>query len=172
MDNFKKINPEALNENIFNLIGKDWALITTKKPEGGYNTMTASWGGAGVLWNKPVVFVFIRPQRYTYELMENQESFTLSFLNESFREKLGYCGKVSGRDEDKIKKCGFNIIPTENGGFINEAKVAITCRKLYFGDILESGFADPALLSNYPSKDYHRMYVGEITSVYLESPTI
>ena len=166
MNEFKKIPAEELNENIFKLIGKDWALITTQKPDGGYNTMTASWGGAGILWGKPVVFAFIRPQRYTYELIEDKDSFTLSFLDDSFREKLGYCGKVSGRNEDKIEKCGFSIIPTENGGFIGEAKVAITCRKLYFGDILESGFVDESLLSNYAAKDYHRMYVGEITAIY------
>ena len=166
MNEFKKISAEELNENVFKLIGKDWALITTEKPDGGYNTMTASWGGAGILWGKPVVFVFIRPQRYTHELIEGQDSFTLSFLDDSFREKLGYCGKVSGRNEDKIEKCGFSIIPTENGGFIGESKVAITCRKLYFGDILESGFVDESLLSNYAAKDYHRMYVGEITAIY------
>lgn len=168
MNELKKIPAEELNENIFNLIGKDWALITTKKPDGSYNTMTASWGGAGILWNKPVVFVFIRPQRYTYELIEGQDSFTLSFLDNSYREKLGYCGKVSGRNEDKLQKCGFTVIPTENGGFIREAKTAITCRKLYFGDILESGFADETLLSNYAAKDYHRMYIGEIKDIYIK----
>ena len=166
MENFKKISAEELNENFFKLIGKDWALITTQKPDGGYNTMTASWGGAGILWNKPVVFVFIRPQRYTYELIEGQETFSLSFLEDSFREKLGYCGKVSGRNDDKIEKCGFSVVPSENGAFIGEAKVAITCRKLYFGDILESGFMDRTLLSNYVAKDYHRMYIGEIKEIY------
>ena len=166
MENFKKIFAEELNENIFRLIGKDWALITTKKPDGGYNTMTASWGGAGVLWNKPVVFVFIRPQRYTYELIENDEFFTLSFLDDSYRDKLGFCGKVSGRDEDKIEKCGFDLTSADSGAFISQAKVAITCRKLYFGDILENGFVEKNLLSNYAAKDYHRMYIGEITGIY------
>ncbi len=166
MNGFKKISAEDLNENIFRLIGKDWALITSEKPGGGYNTMTASWGGTGILWNKPVAFIFIRPQRYTYELIENQNNFTLSFLDDSYREKLAYCGKASGRNEDKIEKCGFTVISTENGGFINEARVAITCRKLYFGDILESGFVDESLLSNYAAGDYHRMYIGEITGIY------
>ena len=166
MENFKKISAEELSENIFKLIGKDWALITTQKPDGGYNTMTASWGGAGILWGKPVVFVFIRPQRYSHELIEQQESFTLSFLDDSYREQLMLCGKVSGRDEDKIEKCGFNVISTQNGGFIGEAKTAITCHKLYCGDILENGFIDKSLLSNYAAKDYHTMYIGEITEIY------
>ena len=166
MNGFKTISAEDLNENIFKLIGKDWTLITTKKPEGGYNTMTASWGGAGVLWNKPVVFIFIRPQRYTYELIEQQDSFTLSFLEDSFRNELRYCGRVSGRDEDKIPSCGFELTKVDEGAFISQAKIAITCRKLYFGDISENGFVDNTLLSNYAAKDYHRMYIGEITGIY------
>lgn len=166
MQNFKKISPENFDFNIFTLLNKDWALITTEKPRGGYNTMTASWGGAGILWNKPVAFIFIRPQRYTYELTEQDENFTLSFLDNSYRDKLSFCGRVSGRDTDKIAECGFTAVPADGGAFIGEAKVAITCRKLYFGDILKSGFIDKALLTNYENDDYHRMYIGEITGIY------
>ena len=163
---FKKITPDKILENSFDLIGKTWMLVTTQKPDGSYNTMTASWGGTGVLWGKNVVFVFIRPQRYTYELMENCQNFSLSFLEESFRKKLGFCGKVSGRDKDKIKECGFNLHIENETAFIEEGFLSLTCKKLYFGDIQQSGFIDEELLKNYTQKDYHRMYVAEITGVY------
>ncbi|MDP4118764.1 MAG: flavin reductase family protein [Bacillota bacterium] len=168
MEDFKKITLENFGENIFKLIGKDWALITTKKPEGGFNTMTASWGGAGILWNKPVVFIFIRPQRYSYQLIEKTDTFTLSFLDNSYRDKLSLCGKVSGRDIDKINECGFTVVPADDGAFIGEANIAITCRKLYFNDIKECGFVDKSLLSNYPANDFHRMFVGEITGIFIK----
>ena len=167
MSNFIKILPEELCVNFFDLLNNHWALITTPSPNG-FNTMTASWGGTGILWNKPVAFIFIRPQRYTYELIENDDTFTLSFLSDKYKKELGYCGKVSGRDEDKIKECGFNVKTTENGSFIDEAEIAITCKKLYFGDILKSGFVDETLLSNYKDDDFHRMYIGEITGVYVK----
>ncbi len=165
----KLTSPENLTENIFNLIGKDWALITTVKPDGGYNTMTASWGGMGILWNKPVCFIFVRPQRYTYQLLEQTDCFSLSFFDDSYREKLSYCGKVSGRDFDKIAQCGFSLTKSRENptcAYIDESKLSVCCKKLYFGDILESGFIDKDLLSNYASKDYHRMYIAEITGIY------
>ncbi len=169
MSNFVEIKPTELKDNFFDLISNRWALITTKKDNNSYNTMTASWGGAGFIWNKPVVFVFIRPQRYTFSLIEKNENFSLSFLDSTFKDKLGYCGKVSGRDEDKIKTCGFTTPEINGAGIIGEAEIAITCKKLYSGDILKDGFIDTSLLSNYPSNDFHKMYIGEITGIYIKN---
>lgn len=72
----KSIAIKDLSENFFEVIGKEWMLVTAGSKEH-FNTMTASWGGIGWLWNKPVVFVFIRSERYTYEFMEENEYFTL-----------------------------------------------------------------------------------------------
>ena len=52
-------------EDVFHLIGKEWMLITSGTIDR-FNTMTASWGGIGWLWNKPVAYIFVRPDRYTY----------------------------------------------------------------------------------------------------------
>ncbi|MBQ5373195.1 MAG: flavin reductase family protein, partial [Bacteroidaceae bacterium] len=49
-------------EDVFHLIGKEWMLITAGNIKH-FNTMTASWGGLGWLWNKPVAFIFVRPER-------------------------------------------------------------------------------------------------------------
>ena len=65
----KEIKATELTDNLFQTIGKEWMLVTAGTPEK-FNTMTASWGGTGWLWNKPVAFVFIRPERYTYEFIE------------------------------------------------------------------------------------------------------
>ncbi len=82
-------------ENSFKLIGRDWALITGKNGKR-INTMTASWGGFGHLWNKDVVYIFIRPQRYTYEFVESSDYFTLSFYEDKYKKDLEYLGKASG----------------------------------------------------------------------------
>jgi hypothetical protein len=73
-----------MKENVWDLIGKQWMLITAGD-ENGFNTMTASWGGIGWLWNKPVAFIFIRPERYTHQFVEKSEYVTLSFLPEEYR---------------------------------------------------------------------------------------
>ena len=117
------------NENPFNIIGKEWMLITAMK-DGKVNTMTAAWGGLGVMWNKDVTFVVIRDSRYTKEFVDDADSFSLSFLDhEKYLKELGYIGKISGRDEDKIKVCGFNVEMEGEVPYIKEAEKVIICKK-------------------------------------------
>lgn len=158
---FKETRPELLTDNPFKLIGSDWMLITAGTPES-CNTMTASWGGLGVLWERKVATCFIRPTRYTFEFAERSAYFTLSFFGEPYRKALTYCGTHSGRNEDKIKESG--LTPAKEGGFIyfSEARLVLACRKIYSQDINPGRFLDPKIGDMYPQKDYHRMYIGEI----------
>ena len=65
----KPIAVNQLSDNFFETISKEWMLVTAGNKDA-FNTMTANWGGIGFLWNKPVVYVFIRPERYTFDFME------------------------------------------------------------------------------------------------------
>lgn len=163
MKAYKEINPAEIQGNPIQLIGQEWMLITAGSPEH-FNTMTASWGGLGELWFKPVCFCFVRPQRYTYEFMEKYEVFTISFFDELYKPQLNFCGSRSGRETDKVNECGFTPRKAENGSvFFNEARLVLECRKIYFQDLDPANFRDASILHNYPQKDFHRMYVGEIT---------
>lgn len=164
---FTHISPSQVTDNIWNLIGKDWMLITAKDPTTDkINTMTASWGCMGILWNKPVGVFFIRPQRYTYGFAESADVMSLSFFTQDYRKALQYCGSHSGRDVDKFAATGLTATCTEDGvPYIEEARLVMVCRKLYTDDLKENCFIDPALLSNYKEKDYHRFYVCEIVDV-------
>lgn len=161
--NFVELKPTELTENIFKLIGSDWMLITAGDPSD-FNTMTASWGGVGVLWNKNVCWCVIRPQRYTFEFMEKAENFTLSFFGEEQRDAFMLCGSKSGRDIDKAASTG--LTPIEGGvpgtTSFAQARLVLTCRKIYFQDLNPENFIDPDIAMNYPENDYHRMYIGEI----------
>jgi len=162
MKNFEQISPLKLNESAFRLIGKEWMLITAGDMDG-WNTMTASWGGMGELWFKPVVFTFIRPQRYTREFVEKKPTFTLSFFDESYRKALNFCGAHSGRDCDKAAETGLTPIAIDGGSVtFEEARLVLECRKMYFQDLNPDQFLVPEIEGNYPNKDYHRMYVGEV----------
>lgn len=169
MKNFKEIKAEEINENTFEIIGKKWMLITAEKSSGEVNTMTASWGGLGVLWRKNVAFIFIRPQRFTKEFVDGAERFSLAFFDESYRKQLGYLGTVSGRDENKIEKAGL-IVEYEDGiPAFKEAETVIICRKLYAQPLEEKFFIDKDSDKEcYPDKDYHIMYVGEIEKVLVK----
>lgn len=168
MRDYKEINPKELNESTFKLIGSDWMLITASKDDT-VNTMTASWGGLGVLWNKNVAYIFIRPQRYTKEFVDASDKFSLTFFDESFKKDLSYLGTVSGRDEDKISKTKLNVRYIENIPVFQEAKLTILCRKLYAQDLDPNCFIDKSLADKcYPSKDYHTVYVAEIEKVLIK----
>lgn len=166
MNNFRKIKPKEITRNPFLLIGSDWFLLSAGNTEN-FNTMTASWGGMGVLWNKNVVFCFVRPPRFTYQFMEQNEFFTMCFFDEKYKEALNLCGSVSGRDIDKMKETGLSPIVSPNGSvFYSQAKLMFECRKIYFSDIDPQHFLLQTIDANYPKKDYHRMYFGEIVSCY------
>lgn len=167
MKKFKEINIQDINNNPFNMIGKDWMLVTAKKHEK-VNTMTASWGGLGVIWKKNAAFVVIRPQRYTKEFMDSSETFSLTFYDEKYKKELSYLGAVSGKNEDKISKVGFTIVNTDNTPYFEEAKIVLICKKLYAQQYDPECFIDMNLDNEfYPEKDYHIMYIAEITKALM-----
>jgi len=165
MKRFREIAPVEL-ENAIKLIGKDWMLITVRDGEK-QNAMTASWGSLGVLWNKNVCTVYIRPQRYTYGLIEREERFSISFMDESYREALRYCGRVSGRDHDKLSDTGLSAAELDGVPVLREARLTLICRKLYSDDIKKGCFLEEGLLDNYKDNDFHRFYICEIEKALL-----
>lgn len=154
-----------LKSNVFDMIGKQWMLVGAAK-DGKTNAMTASWGGMGVLWGKNVVFVFIRESRYTKEFVDNGEMFSLSFFDESKREMLGYMGKVSGREEDKIAGAGLTCSLVNGAPVFQEAERTFVCRKMFAQEMTKECFTDKAALEKwYADGDYHTMYVAEIMDI-------
>ncbi|MGN0537460.1 MAG: flavin reductase family protein [Acutalibacteraceae bacterium] len=168
MAQFREINPSDITENAFKLIGKDWMLVTAGDSTK-LNTMTASWGGIGVLWNKNVAFSFIRPQRYTLEFIDQNEYYTLSFLQDGYRDTLTFCGRNSGRDVDKIKEKNLTPVFDENAPYFEQAKLVLVCKKLYKQAMTPDSFIDKALIEkNYPDNDFHYAFVGEIVKVLIK----
>ena len=158
--------PGQLHENAIKIVGLDSMLITAGKKDH-FNTMTAAWGGLGFLWKKPVAFIFIRPQRYTYEFVEKYEDFTLCFFEPKYDSILDYCGNHSGRDTDKMKVTGLEPLETERGNIVfKQARLAMECRKWYFDDLKPEHFLDPGIKKMYPINDFHRMYFGEIVNCW------
>ena len=165
----QKINPKEIDENVIRLIGDEWMLVAAGDREK-FNMMTASWGSMGFLWNKPVVMVFVRPQRYTYEFTEKGDMLTLSFFGEQYRRALNVCGSVSGRDTDKVKESGLTPYFTEAGNpAFEEASLVLECRKLYVDFLKEEAFVDSKIVDvQYKQKDFHKMYVVEIVNAWVK----
>lgn len=165
---FKKILTEELDGNVFDLIGKQWMLVTAGDSKK-VNTMTASWGGLGVMWGKHVAFVVIRPSRYTKEFIDKEETLSLSFYGEEYKKMMSYIGTVSGRDEDKIKKAGLTVEYLDGTPYFNEASIVLKTKKLYVQEFDENCILDKQIDEKwYPNKDYHTMYVCEIEKVLIK----
>ena len=166
---FKKVNISDITTDPFTKIGKEWMLITGGNMDD-YNTMTASWGQLGVLWNKNVITCYIRPNRYTYEYIEKGDTFTVSFYGEEYRKALSFCGAHSGRDCDKAKETGLTPAEFDGNVAFAEADMVFVCRKLYSYDLAKEGFlTDDGLPEQFFAKDpYHRAYISEIIAVYVK----
>jgi flavin reductase (DIM6/NTAB) family NADH-FMN oxidoreductase RutF len=162
-----RVNVKNLTDNIFKLLDNDWMLITAGDLKD-YNTMTASWGTFGILWNKPIAFCFIRPQRYTIEFVTKAEMFTLSFFEEKYRDALNFCGSHSGRQTDKTLQTGLTSVVNENGSiYFSEARLVLECRKLYSDSLKSENFFKDTLIKDiYPKGDFHHFFIGEIINCY------
>ena len=168
MMGFREVSAEELQFNPFTKIGKEWMLVTAGDEEK-HNTMTASWGGMGIMWGKNVVSVYIRPQRYTKEFVDANELFTLSFSDESYRKALNICGSKSGKDCDKEAEAGLTPYYTDGTTAFEEANMILVCKKQYHQDMSSEHFDEKENDSRcYPGKDYHTMYMAEILTVLVK----
>ena len=172
---FREISPSEIGGNVIDMIGREWMLVTAAKDgarEGDvcgstYNTMTASWGGIGVLWNKNVSFVFIRDSRYTLEFVDGNDYYSLSFFGGSHQKELLYCGRNSGRDVDKMKETGLEPVFGDKAPGFAQAEIVLVCRKLYRQSMTAESFLDKELIDKfYADSDWHEIFVGEICEVW------
>lgn len=169
----KEINVSELNINPMTMIAKEWMLVTAGNEDRGYNTMTASWGHLGSMWGHggglPTAVIYLRPQRYTKEFVDREELFTLSVFPEEYKKDLGYLGRTSGRDGDKVAATGLTPVFEGECTYFAQAKLVLVCRKLYQSTLREEGFHDKSILTDhYPNRDLHDMYIGEIVKVLVQ----
>jgi flavin reductase (DIM6/NTAB) family NADH-FMN oxidoreductase RutF len=165
----KPIPIHEFSARIFDLFDNHWLLLTSGDfKTGHYNAMTISWGSAGILWNKPFVQVVVRPTRFTYEFMEKYETFTLCAFPETYRKAMQLLGSKSGRDGDKIAASKLTPLAAHlvAAPLFAEAHLVLECRKIYWQDLDPAHFLDPPIEGNYPHKDYHRAWFGEVLGIY------
>ena len=167
---FREIELKSLMTNPFATLNDDWAILSAGT-EKDFNAMTIGWGGMGVLWHKPVVTIFVRPQRYTKEFIDRFEMFTVSFFPQEHKNALVLLGSKSGREGDKIAESALTPAFIDGTVAFEEAHTVFVCRKLFGGQQLDaSKFVDSALDSRfYPTKDYSFIYFGEIERILQHS---
>ena len=164
--NFKTIRAEDMKGNLIKRIRDQWMLIGAGT-EGRANSMIGSWGFMGEMWGKDVAACVVRPQRFTYEFMETNNTYSLSFYSQDYRKVLNNFGTQSGRDINKVE--GGPLTPAYKHGalYYEEAELILFCRKLYHHDYKADEFIDKSLIEScYKQGDFHRVYYGEIIEVF------
>ena len=166
MHTFQPCPIEVFESNPFTLLSNDWGVLTAGNHEK-TNSMTISWGGFGVLWNKNVCYIFVRDTRYTKGFIDSCGTFSLTFFQKDFnRSILMYLGSVSGSRENKMKMTHLNINYADGIPFIDEGNLVITCKTLASSKITPESLIDSEIeTSHYKDGDFHTMYVGEILQI-------
>jgi flavin reductase (DIM6/NTAB) family NADH-FMN oxidoreductase RutF len=172
---FKEISPYELNDNVFTRIGKQWMLVAAAKPDGSINAMTAAWGGLGFIWQCPVAFVFIRPQRCTKTFVDAASGFSLSFLPSEYRDALNFMGNVSGFDDPKkVEHSGLLIDHSQDSvPYFSESELVLVCERIYQQDMQADSFTKEWPLERYYTKtdgayDLHCFYIAAIKQVLIK----
>lgn len=165
MSSFQTISAAQLNKNPFTLIGNDWMLITAQKDDK-TNTMTASWGGLGIMWGKQAAYIVIRDSRYTKEFVDAADTLSLSFFTEQFRPVLKYLGTVSGRSEDKVTNSKLTVQHHNHTPYFEEADTVFLCKKMFAQKLSKDNFLLPDIETTwYKDSDYHVLYILEVTDI-------
>ncbi len=168
---FKEIDIEDYEMKPFDLIKNDWLVLSSGNDELGYNSMTINWGHVGSIWGKKTgrdtFLVYVRPQRYTHDLIEKTGKFTVSRLKPEFKKAHGVFGGKSGHNEDKVNASGLKPIIENESLYYEEANLVFDCEVIYKQDLKEENFVVKYIIEeNYPNKDFHTMYVGKIIKIY------
>lgn len=162
----KQIDASTLTFNPFEKLSKQWALVSAGNLDK-FNMMTVSWGAVGVIWGKPSVTAYIRQTRYTKEFIDQNDTFTLTFLKDGHREALNVLGSKSGRDMDKMKDSGLTPVEVDGNVTFAEADLVLVCRKRFVQDMPKENFLQQETLDRwYADQNYHTMYIGEIIAAY------
>ena len=141
-------------------------VISAGTPEK-FNSMTIMFGAIGMIWGKKSYFSFIKPERYTFEFINYNDYFTVSYFQKEFNKIHKIFGYKSGRNIDKIKETEITPEFIENGITFKEANEIYICKKIYMKQ-MDKNFelADVVAQYNDPKNiifgECHYAVIGEI----------
>jgi flavin reductase (DIM6/NTAB) family NADH-FMN oxidoreductase RutF len=140
----------------------------TVKADDKINTMTIGWATIGFVWKRKVFMVAVRDSRYTFQLMEKADNFTVTVpTDKTYKDAVMFCGTKSGRDYDKFEQCNLQQRQAihVDSPVIDIPGIHYEC-KIIYKSAMDSALLDNELEGLYPAKDYHTLYFGEILACY------
>ncbi|MDR1096778.1 MAG: flavin reductase [Tannerella sp.] len=169
---FSPIEAKDIPGDVFTHVGSDYTVITAGNPSH-YNSMVASWGGWGILFNRPATWCFLRSSRYTLELIRREQTYTMTYFDGAYREDIMLFGTKSGRDTEKMKESKLTSVQTPAGNMTyKEARLIIECKLVEITTVSPDDFHTEEgrkfiTEAHAETGDYHKTVFGEITAVWL-----
>lgn len=173
------INPFDYANHIFSALKKGF-LVTGKRGDQ-VNPMTISWGTMGVEWNMDIFTVFVRENRYTKTVLDENPEFTINipYGAEADKRITAFCGTKSGRDVDKVKELGLTLVEPDVIGVpgIKELPLTLECKVVYKQTQDPDAIPKEIKRKHYPeavdssapgaNRDFHTAYYGQIVAAYI-----
>lgn len=127
-------------------------MVSCKRPGEKANIITVAWTGT-VCTNPPMVYISVRPERYSYDIIKETKEFVINLTTEELSFATDYCGVRSGKDVDKFKEMKLHEEASEviSAPGILESPVNIECRVV---EIKELGS--------------HHMFLAEVVKVHVK----
>ena len=143
-------------------------LLVTADATGKPNVMTIGWALLGNVWSKPILTVFVRPSRYTFEVLDPTGEFTVNVPPPEMADTVDFCGTESGRTHDKFAERGLTAVPGRHVKcpIIDECLLHYECRVVHKNDVIRDTVAADIVSRYYARHDFHRVFFGEILAVY------
>jgi flavin reductase (DIM6/NTAB) family NADH-FMN oxidoreductase RutF len=170
---FKRISPEEIPDNVFKLVGKDFTVVTAGK-EDHYNSMTASGGGWGLLFMRPSAWCILRADRYTLEIIQKEQTYTMSYFPDEYKKQVLFLGSESGRDSEKMKEVELTSVQTPFGNIsFKEARLVMECKLTALttatpDDFFTQETKDYINEAYQEANVYRKLVFGEITHVWVK----
>ena len=173
-----ELKPTGLFSKKLSLLTEDMTIpampsILTAGDRNSYNSMIIACGTIGFGFGKPIFTVFVKPERYTYQFIDKNDIFTVSYIDKKSYRKFGPYGSKSGRDINKEETCGTHIKFLDDGGITFEEAVEVfVCKIVAKAHLTENDVRQDVIdiyknnLEAYVSTHPHSVYIGEIIGHY------
>lgn len=170
---FTNIPATDIKDNVFKLVGQDYTVITAGN-DSLYNSMTASYGGWGQLFDKPTTWCFLRANRYTLEVIKKEQTYTMSYFADNYKDQVLFFGSKTGRNSEKMKENTLTKVSTPSGNIsYKEARLIIECKLIQVTSVNPDDFYTEegrrfVVDASKESNEYHKVVFGEITNVWIK----
>ncbi len=127
-------------------------LVTCRDKSGRENVLTVAWAGT-VCTNPPMVSISVRPERFSYAMIQESGEFVINLTTEKLAYATDYCGVRSGQDVDKFKELNLQTEPAAVVGapLLSDSPVNIECK-----------------VTQIEKLGSHHMIIAEVVSVHAD----